>query len=184
MWQADAIAAGAVQNSTRAHIPARLMQSLLGAFSAHADVTMEQMLSLLYLPVLVHSSALMLMLPLYADAASAAPAETGKPSYDGTAGSGTARMLAMLQPHGVCLVSPDVDTAHIPLERCVLSTTACCCFVMLQEDSCTASCLIPHCACCNDRVPDHDCNHMLSLCLFLASRQHSTISCTEESSRC
>ncbi|KAL0029243.1 hypothetical protein WJX79_005154 [Trebouxia sp. C0005] len=30
---------------------------------------------------------------------------------------GTARMLAMLQPHGVCLVSPDVDTAHIPLER-------------------------------------------------------------------
>ncbi|KAL0046963.1 hypothetical protein WJX82_003119 [Trebouxia sp. C0006] len=31
---------------------------------------------------------------------------------------GTAHILAMLQPHGVCLVSPDVDTSHIPVEQC------------------------------------------------------------------
>ena len=53
----------------------------------------------------------------YFDAVSAASAECGKAFYDAIAGSGTARILAMLQPHGVSLVSPDRDTAQIPLEQ-------------------------------------------------------------------
>ena len=51
------------------------------------------------------------------EAAPAASAESVKAFYDGIVGSGTVRMLAMLQPHGVSLVSPDVDTAHIPVEQ-------------------------------------------------------------------
>ncbi len=89
------------------------------------------MLPLLLLPVLVHFLVLLeaastasavavsvsTFVSAYLEAASAVSAESGKAFYDGVAGSGTASMLTMLQPHGVSLVSPDVDTSHIPVEQ-------------------------------------------------------------------
>jgi len=76
-------------------------------------------LLLLSLPLLLLfasavAASVVTCLSAYYDVASA---ESGKASYDAAAGSGAARMLAMLQPHGVSLVSPDVDTAQIPVEQ-------------------------------------------------------------------
>lgn len=53
-----------------------------------------------------------------ATASAPAPASAASSSH----AKGTVRMLAMLQPHGVSLVSPDVDTAHIPVEQCEENT--------------------------------------------------------------
>ena len=89
------------------------------------------MLPLLLLPVLVRFLALLeaastasavavsviTFVSAYLEAASAASAESGKAFYDGIAGAGTTRMLAMLKPHGVSLVSPDVGTSHIPVDQ-------------------------------------------------------------------